>query len=222
MLSRYCFTSLQSVPIGDFRAKSLSKDLLMKESGNILLCGVGGQGILLASEVLSSVLLKAGYDVKQSEVHGMAQRGGSVVSHIRYGEKVYSPLIEQGTADTVVSFELLEALRYLPFYRRGATVIVNTQKILPSPIAAGMDTYPDNVLPQLAGRGLSVLPVDAFGIAAGAGEKRAANIVLLGALSAFLPVGEDLFLKTIEGRVPEKFRAVNMEAFKRGKEAVRK
>jgi indolepyruvate ferredoxin oxidoreductase beta subunit len=194
----------------------------MKKSGNILLCGVGGQGILLASEVLSSVLLKAGYDVKQSEVHGMAQRGGSVVSHIRYGEKVYSPLIEAGTADTTVSFELLEALRYLPFYRRGATVIVNTQKILPAPVASGMAAYPDDVIEQLIGRGLSVHPVDAFGLAATAGEKRAANMVLLGALSSFLPAGEDLFLETIEGRVPEKFRKANLEAFRKGREAVKK
>ena len=192
----------------------------MKKSGNILLCGVGGQGILLASEVLSSVLLKAGYDVKQSEVHGMAQRGGSVVSHIRYGGKVYSPLIEPGTADTTVSFELLEALRYLPFYRRGGTIIVNTQKILPSPVASGMATYPDDVLEQLTTRGLSVHPVDAFEIAAAAGEKRAANMVLLGALSAFLPVKEELFLDTAEGRVPEKFRKANLEAFRRGREAV--
>ena len=192
----------------------------MPQSGNILLCGVGGQGILLASEVLSSVLLKAGYDVKQSEVHGMAQRGGSVVSHIRYGEKVYSPLIEPGTADTTVSFELLEALRYLPFYRKGGTVIVNTQKILPSPVASGMAVYPDDVIEQLTTRGLSVHPVDAYEIAAGAGEKRAANIVLLGALSAFLPLGEDLFLDTIEGRVPERFRKANLEAFRKGREAV--
>ena len=194
----------------------------MKKSGNILLCGVGGQGILLASEVLSSVLLKAGYDVKQSEVHGMAQRGGSVVSHIRYGKKVYSPLIEPGTADATVSFELLEALRYLPFYRRGGTVIVNTQKILPSPVASGMASYPDDVLEQLTGRGLSVVPIDAFVLAAEAGEKRAANIVLLGALSAFLPAGEDLFVETIEGRVPEKFRQANLAAFKKGREAAGK
>lgn len=195
-------------------------DFLVKESGNILLCGVGGQGILLASEVLSSVLLKAGYDVKQSEVHGMAQRGGSVVSHIRYGGKVYSPLIEPGTADITVSFELLEALRYLPFYRRGGTVIVNTQKILPSPVASGMATYPDDVIGQLAALGLSVHPVNAFEIAVAAGEKRAANMVLLGSLSAFLPVKEELFLETVEGRVPEKLRKANLEAFRRGKEAV--
>jgi indolepyruvate ferredoxin oxidoreductase beta subunit len=192
----------------------------MKKSGNILLCGVGGQGILLASEVLSSVLLKGGYDVKQSEVHGMAQRGGSVVSHIRYGEKVYSPLIEPGTADTTVSFELLEALRYLPFYRKAGTVIVNTQKILPSPVASGMAEYPDDVIEQLTSRGLSVHPVDAFEIASAAGEKRAANIVLLGALSAFLPLSPDLFLDTIEGRVPERFRKANLEAFRKGREAV--
>ncbi len=193
-----------------------------KKSGNILLCGVGGQGIILASEVLSSVLLKAGFDVKQSEVHGMAQRGGSVVSHIRFGEKVYSPLIEPGTADTTVSFELLEALRYLPLYRRGATVIVNTQKILPSPVASGMAEYPEDVIGQLTARGLSVHPVNAFEIASAAGEKRAANMVLLGALSAFLPVEEKLFLSAVEDRVPEKFKKANLEAFRKGREAAGK
>ncbi len=193
-----------------------------KKSGNILLCGVGGQGIILASEVLSSVLLKAGFDVKQSEVHGMAQRGGSVVSHIRFGEKVYSPLIEPGTADTTVSFELLEALRYLPLYRRGATVIVNTQKILPSPVASGMAEYPEDVIGQLTARGLSVHPINAFEIASAAGEKRAANMVLLGALSAFLPVEEKLFLSAVEDRVPEKFKKANLEAFRKGREAAGK
>ncbi len=193
----------------------------MKKSGNILLCGVGGQGILLASEVLSASLLDAGYDVKQSEVHGMAQRGGSVVSHIRYGDKVYSPLIEPGTADVTVSFELLEALRYLPFYRKAGTVLVNTQRILPAPVAAGEEVYPEDVLDQLAARGLSVYPIDAFRIAAAAGEERAANMVLLGALSAFLPVGEEVFLAVIEARVPGKFLSTNISAFRKGIESIK-
>lgn len=188
---------------------------------NLFLCGVGGQGILLASEVISSACMHAGFDVKQSEVHGMAQRGGSVISHIRFGSKVYSPLIETGDADFVVSFEMLEALRYLPYMNKETKVIVNTQKILPAPVATGMDTYPADVLDQLRQRGLSLFPVDAFDIAQSIGETRAVNMVLVGALSAFLPLDEQAFMQVIERRIPEKIRKVNIEAFLKGKETVR-
>jgi indolepyruvate ferredoxin oxidoreductase beta subunit len=188
---------------------------------NILLCGVGGQGILLASEIISSALMRVGYDVKQSEVHGMAQRGGSVVAHLRYGAKVYSPLIELGEADFAVSFELLEALRYLPYYRKESKVITNTQKILPSPVSTGVETYPGDVLDQLVSRRLAVFPVDAFEVARAAGEARAVNMVLVGALSVFLPVKEEIFLGVIEGRIPEKIRKVNTDAFERGREEAR-
>jgi indolepyruvate ferredoxin oxidoreductase beta subunit len=194
----------------------------MKKSGNILLCGVGGQGILLASEITSSALLTAGFDVKQSEVHGMAQRGGSVISHIRYGDKVYSPLIEPGTADVIVSFEMLEALRYVPYLNKESKVIVNTQKILPAPVSTGMETYPEDVLEQLKQRGLSVFPVDAFAIAKAAGETRAVNMVLVGALSVFLPVDDRVFFQVIEKRIPEKIRKVNADAFTNGREIVGK
>jgi len=193
----------------------------MKKTSNILLCGVGGQGILLASEVLSSVLMNAGFDVKQSEVHGMAQRGGSVVAHLRYGNKVYSPLIELGSADFAVSFELLEALRYLPYYSRETRVIVNTQKILPAPVSTGADRYPEDILEQLEGKGLSIFPVDAFGVSKALGEIRAVNLVLVGALSVFLPVKEKAFLEVIEERIPEKIRAVNLEAFVKGREIIK-
>ena len=189
----------------------------MKKTSNILLCGVGGQGILLASEIISSALVMAGFDVKQSEVHGMAQRGGSVISHIRFGEKVYSPLIELGAADFAASFELLEALRYLSYFNKDTKVIVNTQKILPSPVSTGMDTYPPDVLEQLKSRKLTVFPVEAFEIAKAAGETRAANVVITGALSVFLPVEEKIFLEVIEKRVPEKVRAVNIETFLKGR-----
>lgn len=187
---------------------------------NILLCGVGGQGILLASEIISSVLMKNRYDVKQSEVHGMAQRGGSVVSHIRYGKKVYSPLIEPGCADFVVSFELLEALRYLPYYSKESKLIINTQRILPAPVTAGTESYPDNIFDQLAVRGLAVFPVDAFEAASSVGEGRAVNMVLVGALSTFLHVEEKLFFEVIDGKVREKMRKVNREAFAIGRKSV--
>lgn len=193
----------------------------MNKTRNVLLCGVGGQGILLASEILSSVFMKSGFDVRQSEVHGMAQRGGSVVSHIRFGEKVYSPLIEAGCADFALAFELLEALRYLPYMNSKSKVIVNTQRILPSPVATGAEIYPQDVIEQLSSKGLSIFPVDAFAIAREVGEARAVNMVLVGALSAFLPVDEDLFLGVIGERIPEKIRKVNTEAFIKGRELIR-
>lgn len=193
---------------------------IMDKVINLFLCGVGGQGILLASDVISSACMNAGFDVKQSEVHGMAQRGGPVISHIRFGNKIYSPLIEPGDADFVVSFELLEALRYLPYMNRDTKVIVNTQKILPAPVAAGMDTYPADVLDQLNCRGLSVFPVDAFDIAQSIGETMAVNMVLVGALSVFLPLEESIFLQVIEKRIPEKIRKVNTGAFLKGKETI--
>ncbi|HSB30741.1 MAG TPA: indolepyruvate oxidoreductase subunit beta [Candidatus Sulfobium mesophilum] len=192
----------------------------MSKTGNILLCGVGGQGILLASEIASSVLIKAGFDVKKSEVHGMAQRGGSVVAHLRYGKKVYSPLIEFASADIAVSFELLESLRYLPYYRKETKVVVNTQKILPAPVSTGVDTYPADVLEQLKSRGLEVFPIDAFNIAKSGGETRAVNMVLVGAMSVFLSVDEKIFLEVVDERVPEKVRQVNRQAFLKGREIV--
>ncbi len=194
---------------------------IMDKVINLFLCGVGGQGILLASEVISSVCMNAGFDVKQSEVHGMAQRGGSVISHIRFGKKVYSPLIEPGAADIVISFELLEALRYLPFMNKETKVIVNTQKILPAPVTTGMDTYPPDVLNQLRQRGLSVFPIDAFDIAHLIGETMAVNMVMVGSLSTFLPLDEYAFRQVIEKRIPEKIRKVNIEAFLKGKEIMK-
>ena len=193
----------------------------MGKTTNLFLCGVGGQGILLASEVISSACMKSGFDIKQSEVHGMAQRGGSVVAHLRFGEKVYSPLIEPGDADIVVSFELLEALRYLPYMNRKTRVIVNTQMILPAPVATGVDTYPEDVLDQLTQRGITVFPIDAFEIAKSAGETRAVNMVLVGALSALLPLDEEVFLAVISERIPEKIRKVNTDAFLQGKETLK-
>jgi indolepyruvate ferredoxin oxidoreductase beta subunit len=151
----------------------------------------------------------------------MAQRGGSVVAHLRFGEKVFSPLIEPGDADIVVSFELLEALRYLPYMNRKTRVIVNTQKILPAPVATGIDTYPADVLDQLTQRKITVFPMDAFEIAKSAGETRAVNMVLVGALSALLPLDEAVFLAVISERIPEKIRKVNADAFLKGKETLK-
>lgn len=193
----------------------------MERLRNILFSGVGGQGILLASELTASSLLATGYDVKKSEVHGMAQRGGSVTAQLRYGDRVYSPLIEPGCADIQMAFEMMEAVRYLPYLHKGSTVIVNTQKILPPSVATGQAVYPENILDELISRDILVIGVDAFSIAKQAGEVRTANVALVGALSVHLPVEVSVFEEIIEKRVPERFRDENMKAFAAGRDAGR-
>lgn len=189
----------------------------MKENGNILFSGVGGQGILLASEITAYSLLAAGYDAKKSEVHGMAQRGGSVTAQLRYGKKVYSPLIEPGRADIQVAFEMMEAVRYLPFLHKGSKVVVNTQKILPPAVATGKASYPDKVLDALTEREIVVVTVDAFDLAREVGEVKTANMVMVGALSVFLPIDPAVCEEVIRTRVPERFREVNLKAFAAGR-----
>jgi indolepyruvate ferredoxin oxidoreductase beta subunit len=191
----------------------------MEDTGNILFSGVGGQGILLASEITVYSLLLAGYDAKKSEVHGMAQRGGSVTAQLRYGSKVYSPLIEPGCADIQVAFEMMEAVRYLPYLHKGSKVIVNTQKILPPSVATGQAEYPENVLDHLTQRDIVVVPVDAFDLARDVGEVKTANVVLVGALSNFLPIDVAVYEEVIRTRVPERFRDVNLSAFEAGRKA---
>ena len=190
----------------------------MEGQGNILFCGVGGQGILLASEITAYSLLDAGLDVKKSEVHGMAQRGGSVVAHLRFGKKVYSPLIEPGTVDILVSFEMMEALRYLPFLHEKSQVVVNTHRILPPAVATGKMDYPEGLMEEFDKRNLPVIGVDAFTASKEIGELRAANVVLVGVLSTFMPIAKEVFINTIETRLPEKIRAVNLKAFLKGRE----
>ncbi|PHR30207.1 MAG: indolepyruvate oxidoreductase subunit beta [Desulfotalea sp.] len=191
----------------------------MEATGNILFSGVGGQGILLASEVTVYSLLAAGYDAKKSEVHGMAQRGGSVTAQLRYGKKVYSPLIEPGGADLMIAFEMMEAVRYLPYLHKGSKVVVNTQQILPPSVATGLAEYPKDVLNHLTERNIVVVPIDAFDLAREVGEVRTANVVMVGALSVFLPVDEGNFEEIIRNRVPKKFIDVNLEAFAAGRNA---
>ncbi len=191
----------------------------MDKQGNILFSGVGGQGILLASEITAYSLLAAGFDAKKSEVHGMAQRGGSVTAQLRYGSKVYSPLIEPGKADILMAFEMMEAARYLPYLHRGSKVIVNTQKILPPSVATGQTTYPDNVLDVLTEYDISVITVDALDIAREVGEVKTVNVVMVGALSPYLPIDPSVCIEVIENRVPERFREVNLKAFAAGRRA---
>ncbi len=188
----------------------------MKPSGNILFCGVGGQGILLASEITAFALLESGYDAKKSEVHGMAQRGGSVVAHLRFGEKVYSPLIDPGQADFSVAFETMEAVRYLPFLNKDSKVVINTHQIAPPAVATGKMLYPANILSELEDRNIATFPMNGFDIAKAVGEIRAANIALVGALSTFLPVEEDVFLAVLKKRLPRKLDE-NIAAFKEGR-----
>ena len=192
----------------------------MKQNGNILFSGVGGQGILLASELTAYAQLEAGFDVKKSEVHGMAQRGGSVTAHLRYGEKVYSPLIEPGKADIQVAFEEMEAARYLPYLHKDSAVVVNTQKILPPSVATGKASYPTGILDELRNRGIKVVALDAFAVAREIGELRTANVVMVGAMSNFLAVSPQIFLDVIDRHVKEQFREVNKKAFTAGRDLV--
>ncbi|MEN8141341.1 MAG: indolepyruvate oxidoreductase subunit beta [Thermodesulfobacteriota bacterium] len=191
---------------------------MSEEAGNILFSGVGGQGILLASEITVYGLLAMGLDAKKSEVHGMAQRGGSVVANLRYGKKVYSPLIDPGQADIVVSFEVMEAVRYLPYMHKDTKVVVNSHKIAPPAVATGQVPYPDDILDELAKQNIATFPVDGFAIAREVGEIRAANLALVGALSTFLPIPEDLFLGVLKEKLPRSLDE-NIAAFKKGRAA---
>lgn len=183
---------------------------------DIVLVGVGGQGTLLASRVLGTLAIDLGLDVKVSEVHGMAQRGGSVVTYVRMGEQpVYSPLVELGNADYVVSFEKLEALRALSYLKEGGTVITNTQEIAPMPVITGAAQYPGDVMERLHAA-CRVVALDALSIAQEVGELRAVNLVLLGVLAKETGYDKAAWLRAVERSVPRKVLAVNVEAFERG------
>lgn len=186
---------------------------------NILLVGVGGQGTILASKVLASVAQSQGFDVKMSEIHGMAQRGGSVVTQVRIGTKVYSPLIEIGQADYIVAFEKLEALRWLHYLKPEGRVIVNNQEIEPMSVITGAAQYPDDVLERLQSEA-DVLVVDALGIAQEIGNIRTVNIVLMGALSKELDIPEQAWLAALEENIKPKYIEVNKRAFAEGRQAV--
>jgi indolepyruvate ferredoxin oxidoreductase beta subunit len=189
---------------------------------NFILTGVGGQGTILASDLLAQVGVDAGYDVKQAEVHGMAQRGGSVSSHVRWGPVVYSPLIAVGEADILVGFEQAEALRFVHFLRPDGTVLVNQQAIPPITVSAGSAHYPsmDYLRSELARASSRVLWAPAVDIARALGNDKVTNVVLLGALSALLVVPVRVWLKAIESRVPARFLQLNQLAFQRGREAL--
>jgi indolepyruvate ferredoxin oxidoreductase beta subunit len=185
---------------------------------NFMLTGVGGQGTLLAADIVGLVGMQLDLDVKKSEVHGMAQRGGSVISHVRWGERVHSPLIAAGEVDYLIAFERLEALRYASLVRPGGVVLVNDYRIAPVSVSSGNDTYPDPAAEEQAyGDGLRRFLVPAIEIAQRLGQARVNNIVLLGALSHFLPAPVEVWLEVISGRVPERTIALNREAFTLGR-----
>lgn len=184
---------------------------------NILLVGVGGQGILLASEILSEAFMLAGYDVKKSEIHGMSQRGGSVVSHVRFGKKVHSPVVPEGEGDILFGFELLETYRALPLLKPGARVIANDFRIPPPSVLLGQQPYPDDLAGRIRGIFPDFLLVDGLRLAAEAGNTRTANTVLLGAVSGKIDLPEDIWEKAITKMVPGKALDVNMKAFRMGR-----
>ncbi len=185
---------------------------------NILIVGVGGQGALLASKTLGQVLLDAGYDVKVSEVHGMSQRGGSVVTYVRYGKKVYSPIVDKGQADYIVSFEMLEAARYTDYLKPDGKIVVNTQMIDPMPVITGAVRYPENLEQKMKDAGFFVDAVDCLSLAQQAGTAKAVNIVLMGRLSKYMNFAEEEWLKAIEKLVKPQFLEMNKKAFALGRE----
>ncbi|MBQ9898152.1 MAG: indolepyruvate oxidoreductase subunit beta [Ruminococcus sp.] len=189
------------------------------ETKSIMIVGVGGQGSLLASRLLGNVLLAQGYDVKVSEVHGMSQRGGSVVTYVKYGDKVYSPVIEKGEADAVISFELLEAARCLPFLKKGGHLITSVQQIDPMPVVTGAAEYPADLEGKLRDAGIDLVAVDALSLAEQAGTAKASNVVLMGVFSALTDFPEELWQNALEQCVPPKFLELNKKAFELGRAA---
>ncbi len=182
---------------------------------NIMIVGVGGQGTLLASRILGNAVIGEGYDVKVSEVHGMSQRGGSVVTYVKYGDKVFSPIIDEGEADIILAFELLEAYRALPYLKKGGRIIVNNQKIDPMPVITGAAAYPESIAEKLEAKANTVV-VDALSLAKEAGTIKAVNVVLIGVLAKGTDIPYEQWVETIKATVPAKFLDVNLKAFEMG------
>lgn len=185
------------------------------ETKNIMIVGVGGQGTLLTSRILGGIMLKAGYDVKLSEVHGMAQRGGSVVTFVRYGEKVSEPIVEEGQADVLIAFERLEAMRYVQFLKKDGVIIVNDQRIDPMPVVTGAAEYPENIIENLS-KQFKVYSIDAQGEALKMGNPRVFNIIVLGMAAKHMNFTKEEWLQVIEETVPPKTIEINKQAFIKG------
>ena len=189
------------------------------ETKSIMIGGVGGQGSLLASRLIGNVLLSQGFDVKVSEVHGMSQRGGSVVTYVKYGDRVNSPVIEKGEADIIISFEQLEAARWLPFLKKGGHLVTSTQQIDPMPVITGAAVYPENIIEKLKAQGVDVVAADALTLAEEAGNPKASNVVLMGVVSTKMGFDEEVWIKALEECVPPKFIELNKKAFALGRNA---
>ena len=188
---------------------------------NVLLSGVGGQGTILASDILCSVFHEIGYDVKKSEVHGMAQRGGDVTTHFRFGKKVYSPLIKYGDADFLISFELLEGLRYINWVKKGGRVLLNHQEMYPPAVNLGKMKYPEDVAKTFKKFfKKDAFVIKAFDIAVRCGDSRAVNIVTLGAFSNFFDIKDEIWERNLLQHLPEKVHQLNLNAFREGKKAI--
>lgn len=187
------------------------------ETKSIMIVGVGGQGSLLASRILGNVLLSQGIEVKVSEVHGMSQRGGSVVTYVKYGEKVYSPVIEKGEADVIVAFELLEGARYVSYLKKNGHLVVSTQQIDPMPVITGAAQYPSDIIEKIKALDIDVIPVDALSLAQEAGNPKASNVVMMGVLSTKMGFDESIWEKALEECVPAKFLELNKKAFELGR-----
>lgn len=182
---------------------------------NIMIVGVGGQGTLLASRIIGNTVIAEGYDVKISEVHGMSQRGGSVVTYVKFGDEVYSPIVDKGEADIILAFETLEAYRALPFLKKDGKMIVNTQEIDPMPVITGAAKYPEDIIGKLNNKA-NLTSVDALTLAESAGNIKAVNVVLIGVMAKNTDIAYEKWVATIKATVPEKFLEVNLKAFELG------
>ena len=189
----------------------------MAETKNIMIVGVGGQGTLLTSRILGGITVEAGYDVKLSEVHGMAQRGGSVVTYVRYGEKVAEPIVEEGQADVLIAFERLEALRYAHFLKKDGVIIVNDQRIDPMPVVTGVAKYPDGIIEELSKK-YRVVSVDAMDEAIKMGNSREFNVIILGIAAKNMDFPKEQWIEVIKKTVPAKTIDINVAAFEKGYE----
>lgn len=186
---------------------------------SIMIVGVGGQGTLLASRILGNLFINQGYDVKVSEVHGMSQRGGSVVTYVKFGEKVQSPIIDKGEADIILAFEELEAYRYLSYLKKGGTIVCNSQNIDPMPVIIGAKKYPEDIINKIKAKNIEIISVNADELAFQAGNIKTVNVVLLGVLSKLTEIDERIWVDSVKNTVPPKVTDVNVKAFEIGRNA---
>ena len=190
----------------------------MRETKGIMIVGVGGQGTLLASRILGTVLMGQGYDVKMSEVHGMSQRGGSVVTYVKFGDKVYSPLVDLGEADYIIAFERLEGARWISYLKEGGTLIMNDRRISPMPVIIGAMEYPGEIVEKISAKDISLIACDALSMAVEAGNPKSVNVVMIGILSARTDFTEEEWLEALTACVKPKFLELNKKAFLLGRE----